>query len=99
MPLYEYECESCGKRFERIQKFSDQPIEQCIHCSGPVFKVLSPPALVFKGTGWYVTDYAKKNTSLPGNGDKKNKPQEKDKTGESTDKKTDTSEKVSAKSE
>ncbi len=59
MPIYEYECESCEHRFEVMQKFSDRPLKKCEKCGGPVHKVLSPPALVFKGTGWYVTDYAR----------------------------------------
>ncbi|MFQ5847842.1 MAG: FmdB family zinc ribbon protein [Candidatus Methylomirabilales bacterium] len=58
MPIYEYQCEVCGHTFEVIQKFSDDPIASCVVCSGSVHRVLSPPALVFKGTGWYVTDYA-----------------------------------------
>ena len=58
MPIYEYQCEVCGHTFEAIQKFSDEPIKACVVCSGPVRRLLSPPALVFKGTGWYVTDYA-----------------------------------------
>ena len=60
MPLYEYECDACGKRFERIQKFSDPPPEACPSCGGAVRKLLSSPAIQFKGTGWYITDYAKK---------------------------------------
>jgi len=60
MPVYEYHCQSCGKRLEKIQKFSDPPLTQCEVCGGPLKKVLSAPALVFKGTGWYVTDYAGK---------------------------------------
>lgn len=60
MPLYEYQCESCSHRFERIQKFSDPPIEICPSCGGPVKKLLSSPAIQFKGSGWYITDYAKK---------------------------------------
>lgn len=59
MPLYEYECESCHRRFERIQKFSDPPASECPHCGGPVRKLLSSPAIQFKGTGWYITDYAR----------------------------------------
>jgi putative FmdB family regulatory protein len=59
VPIYEYECEVCNHRFEVMQKFSDKPIKKCTQCAGPVHKVLSPPALVFKGTGWYVTDYAR----------------------------------------
>ena len=58
MPIYEYECESCEHRFEVMQKFSDRPLKKCEKCGGPVHKVLSAPGLVFKGTGWYVTDYA-----------------------------------------
>jgi putative FmdB family regulatory protein len=60
MPLYEYECEACRHRFERIQKFSDPPVEQCPNCEGKVRKLLSSPAIQFKGSGWYITDYAKK---------------------------------------
>lgn len=64
MPLYEYECDACGRRFEVIQKFSDPPVDTCKECgSGPVRRLLSSPAIQFKGTGWYITDYAKKGTS------------------------------------
>ena len=59
MPIYEYECEKCGNRFEEIQKFSDPPVETCPKCGGRVHKAQSAPAFQFKGTGWYVTDYAK----------------------------------------
>jgi putative FmdB family regulatory protein len=63
MPLYEYECGSCGRRFERIQKFSDPPLETCPHCSaGPVKRLISSPAIHFKGSGWYINDYARKDT-------------------------------------
>jgi putative FmdB family regulatory protein len=61
MPLYEYKCTKCGSVFEVLQKFSDPPLKKCIHCQGSVKKLLSPPALQFKGNGWYVTDYAAKN--------------------------------------
>jgi putative FmdB family regulatory protein len=60
MPLYEYQCDACGQRFEVIQKFSDPPVETCA-CGGPVKKLLSSPAIQFKGSGWYVTDYARKS--------------------------------------
>jgi putative FmdB family regulatory protein len=67
MPLYEFECEACGKRFERIQKFSDPNPEVCPHCGkGPVKKLLSSPAIQFKGSGFYITDYAKKSSSEAG---------------------------------
>jgi len=63
MPLYEYECEACGNRFERIQKFSDPLVDVCPKCgSGPVKKLFSSPAIQFKGSGWYITDYAKKGS-------------------------------------
>jgi putative FmdB family regulatory protein len=58
MPLYEYKCESCGKTFEIIQKFSDKPLEVHDECGGKVIRLVSPSALHFKGSGWYVTDYA-----------------------------------------
>ncbi len=61
MPLYEYQCDACGHAFEVIQKFSDAPIETCPKCGGTVHKLMSSPAIQFKGTGWYVTDYAKKD--------------------------------------
>jgi len=61
MPLYEYQCKKCGHRFEKIQKFSDKPVKKCPECGGPVEQVISAPAVQFKGSGWYVTDYAKKS--------------------------------------
>ena len=66
MPLYEYQCDACSHRFERIQKFSDPPIETCPSCGGTVRKLLSSPAIQFKGSGWYITDYAKKSSSDSG---------------------------------
>ena len=60
MPLYEYQCDECGHRFELIQKFSDDPVKTCPVCEGPVQKLVSSPAIQFKGTGWYITDYARK---------------------------------------
>lgn len=59
MPLYEYECEACAHRFEVIQKFSDAPISVCPKCGGPVQKLLSSPAIQFKGSGFYLTDYGR----------------------------------------
>ena len=61
MPLYEYQCPKCGCRFERIQKFSDPDPKRCPNCgAGKVERLLHAPAVQFKGTGWYVTDYARK---------------------------------------
>ena len=62
MPLYEYQCGKCSHRFEKIQKFTDPAPEACPACGGgPVAKLPSSPAIQFKGTGWYITDYAKKS--------------------------------------
>ena len=63
MPLYEYQCESCSNRFEKIQKFSDPLVDVCPKCGGPVKKLPSSPAIQFKGSGWSITDYAKKSSS------------------------------------
>jgi putative FmdB family regulatory protein len=64
MPLYEYECESCTNRFEKIVQYSDPPIDTCPKCGkGPVRKLFSSPAIQFKGSGWYITDYAKKSST------------------------------------
>ncbi len=59
MPLYEYRCEDCGETIEVIQKFSDSPLSQCEDCGGVLERLLSPSAIQFKGSGWYVTDYGK----------------------------------------
>ena len=80
MPLYEYRCHRCGKTFEVIQKFSDEPLSVHENCGGEVERLLSPPALQFKGTGWYVTDYASKSA---GNQGKPAKTEEKSSTSES----------------
>ena len=63
MPLYEYRCESCEHQFEVIQKFSDAPLLECTKCQGTLRKLFSSPAIQFKGSGWYITDYAKKNST------------------------------------
>ncbi len=69
MPLYEYECRKCGHRFETIQTFSDKPIRKCPKCrTGTVKKLISSPAVHFKGSGWYVTDYARKGSAPGGSG-------------------------------
>jgi putative FmdB family regulatory protein len=64
MPLYEYECKKCGHRFEKILKFSDKPMKKCPDCGGAVEQLISAPTVQFKGAGWYVTDYAKKGSSI-----------------------------------
>jgi putative FmdB family regulatory protein len=78
MPLYEYECESCGGTFEVIQKFSDHSVDTCKTCGGKVRRLLSAPAIQFKGTGWYITDYARKGA---GGEEKEKAGADKDKAG------------------
>jgi len=63
VPLYEYQCKKCKHKFEKIQKFSDRPIRKCPECGGSVEKIQHAPAVQFKGTGWYVTDYGGKDKS------------------------------------
>jgi putative FmdB family regulatory protein len=85
MPLYEYRCDACAHRFEVIQKFADLPPAQCAKCGkGPVTRMHSSPAIQFKGTGFYITDYAKKGSS----GTDSSSAEKADKT-EKTDKKSD----------
>ncbi len=98
MPLYEYECDACGRRFEVILKSSDTAVETCKHCGkGPVHRQLSSPAIQFKGTGWYVTDYAQKgksDSSSPGSPAKNTDAAKSDgstPTGDSSTPKSDTS--------
>lgn len=63
MPIYEYECETCGNRFERFQSIQDEPIRQCPTCAGTVHKVFHPAGIIFKGSGWYITDSRKSTSS------------------------------------
>jgi putative FmdB family regulatory protein len=84
MPLYEYKCHSCGKTFEVIQKFSDEPLKIHAECGGPVERLLSAPAFHLKGSGWYATDYGK-------GGVKQGKPDDSKKTEKSEPAKTEPS--------
>jgi putative FmdB family regulatory protein len=80
MPLYEYLCKKCGHRFEKIQKFSDKPVKKCPECGAAVEQVITAPAVQFKGSGWYVTDYAKKSaTSNAPDGGKDSKKEKEEK--------------------
>ena len=72
MPLYEYECPTCGT-FEVIRKFADAPLESCPTCAQPVEKLASAPAIQFKGSGWYITDYARKSSGAEGGKEAKDK--------------------------
>jgi putative FmdB family regulatory protein len=74
MPLYEYLCKKCGHRFEEIKKFSDKQPKKCPECGGVIEQVISAPAVQFKGSGWYVTDYAKKSSSAAGTSSSSNSP-------------------------
>ena len=59
MAVYEYECENCGRRFERLQSMNDEPVRVCPECAGAVHKVFHPAGIIFKGSGWYITDSRK----------------------------------------
>ena len=63
MPIYEYRCTKCGHRFESIQKVNDPPLSKCEKCKGKAERLISSPAIQFKGSGWYITDYARKGSS------------------------------------
>jgi putative FmdB family regulatory protein len=79
MPIYEYECDRCGVRFERQQRFSDPPVDTCPECQGPVHRLIHPVGIVFKGSGWYVTDSRSKSSTLDssnGKGEEKKKADE-----------------------
>jgi putative FmdB family regulatory protein len=99
MPLYEYECEACGHRFEKIQKYSDPLQDTCPKCGGPVHKLMSSPAIQFKGSGFYITDYAKKDHVASAKADgataEKGEKAEKAEKSESTGKTSETTEKKS----
>jgi putative FmdB family regulatory protein len=87
MPLYEYECDACGHRFEKIQKFSDPLEDTCPKCGGHVHKLISSPAIQFKGTGFYITDYPKgdKGSAPKSDGGKSDKAAKADKPAASTE--------------
>jgi putative FmdB family regulatory protein len=69
MPIYEYQCKKCHHRFEKIQKFSDRLLKKCPECGGALEQVVSAPAIQFKGSGWYVTDYANKPSAAKSSSD------------------------------
>ncbi len=62
MPIYEYMCRECGHRFEKLQSISEEPVRTCPQCGGPVKKLISRTSFILKGTGWYATDYARKDS-------------------------------------
>ena len=87
MPLYEYECDACGHRFEKIQKFSDPLEDTCPKCGGHVHKLVSSPAIQFKGSGFYITDYPKgeKGSAPKSDGGKSDRAEKADKPAASAD--------------
>jgi putative FmdB family regulatory protein len=85
MPLYEYQCDDCGARLERIQKYSDPPPDRCPTCQGPLRKLFSSPAIQFKGSGWYITDYARKSESAADKADRKADGKDTDRKADRTD--------------
>jgi putative FmdB family regulatory protein len=89
MPLYEYQCDACGRRFERIRKFSDPPIEVCPTCGGKVQKLVSSPAFHLKGTGWYATDYSRKDKGESASGSSSSSDKGNDKGDKGNDKASD----------
>jgi len=97
MPLYEYECKKCGHRFEKIQKFSDRMVKKCPDCGGVVEQMISAAAVRFKGSGWYVTDYAKKS-SAPASAESSSAKREDKAKSEGTAKETSTKESSSKES-
>ena len=80
MPIYEYECQQCGIRFERLQKFSDSPVNTCPECEGEVKRLIHPVGIVFKGSGWYVTDSRSKSPTTEPAGKKTEEKESKDST-------------------
>lgn len=71
MPIYTYQCDKCGTRFERLQKFTDKPLTRCPECKGPVRRLIQPAGIVFKGSGWYITDSKKSSSAaVPSTKDK-----------------------------
>jgi len=103
VPLYEYQCEKCGKRTEKIENVSGPHLKKCPHCGGKVERLLTAPAIQFKGSGWYVTDYAGKSaakdkgTADAGSPEKKDSPDTKDSPAKDTSPPKDSKDKKPAK--
>ncbi len=97
MPLYEYECKKCGHRFEKIQLYSAKMVKKCPECGGQVEQMISAPAVQFKGSGWYVTDYAKKSSSPGSSGDSGSKEKKDDKSKSDAGSKDSSSKEASSK--
>lgn len=79
MPTYTYKCRECGHAIDVLQKISDAPLKECPKCSGSVNRVFHPVGIIFKGSGFYTTDYKRKSTSPPAVDTKNEKPEKKEK--------------------
>jgi len=99
LPIYEYKCEGCGETFEVIQKFADEPVTVHEKCGGHVHRLMSAPSFQFKGSGWYVTDYAKGSGSSPAKGESKSDGNDKSGTDAAPKSETNTETKTESKSE
>jgi len=77
MPIYSYKCDQCGTRFDRIQKFTDKPLTRCPECRGQVRRLIQPAGIVFKGSGWYITDSKKSSSATVTSGKDKDSPENK----------------------
>ncbi len=95
MPIYEYQCTKCGEVFEAFQKINDHPLKECRFCRGKVERLISQTSFQLKGSGWYLTDYARKST--PASSDSSSKPSDKSDKGDKSDKPAKTSESSSTK--
>ena len=91
MPIYEYRCEQCGKQSEALQRLDEPPLTECSECGGPLRKLISAPAFQFKGTGWYVTDYARKKGSPESDGKSESSSGSDKASDKGSDKRSDTS--------
>jgi putative FmdB family regulatory protein len=96
MPLYEYQCQACGMRFERQQHVNDEPVKVCPECGGEVHRLIQPVGIIFRGSGFYVTDNRAKSSTSGTGGSKKRSEKPEEKESESADRSSD---KDSAKSE
>jgi putative FmdB family regulatory protein len=86
MPIYSYQCEKCGTRFDRLQKFTDKPLTRCPECRGQVKRLIQPAGIVFKGSGWYITDSKKSSSaSVPAGTENKSSDTEKKTLADKTD--------------
>lgn len=88
MPLYEYKCRKCGHRFEKIESFSASTVKKCPKCGAQAERMVAAPAIQFKGSGWYVTDYAGKNAAKSSGESSDSKPAEKSSEAKSTETKS-----------